>query len=105
MLLSVYAFLLHNLSVCKYCLLFIDLFFAGNEISDASNLRLPDSLLDLTILSNQLTSIDVSANNALTDFTVVDNPLNYILVNEMQLNAIPTDWEKDEMDSYSLDCQ
>ena len=59
----------------------------------------------LTLAENQLTNIDVSANNALTDFTVVDNPLNCILVNEMQLNAIPTDWEKDEMDSYSLDCQ
>lgn len=59
----------------------------------------------LTVSENALGGIDVSTNNALTDFTVVDNPLNCILVNEAQLNDIPTDWEKDEVDSYSLDCQ
>ncbi|MEO0571718.1 MAG: hypothetical protein AAF039_08435 [Bacteroidota bacterium] len=59
----------------------------------------------LTVSNNQLDGIDVSSNNALTDFTVVGNPLSCILVNESQLNNIPTDWSKDETDSYSLDCQ
>ncbi len=69
------------------------------DISENSSLQL------LTVSQNELTTIDVSSNNALTDFIVVDNPLNCILVNETQLNTIPTDWSKDEEDQYSLDCQ
>jgi Leucine-rich repeat (LRR) protein len=59
----------------------------------------------LTLAENRLESIDVSSNTALTDFTVSDNPLSCILVNQTQLSAIPTDWSKDEADSYSLDCE
>lgn len=59
----------------------------------------------LNVAENRLESIDVSSNNALTDFIVVDNPLDCILVNQTQLDAIPTDWNKDEGDSYSLDCE
>lgn len=59
----------------------------------------------LNLSENDLISIDVSNNNELTDFTVVNNPLSCILVNQSQLDAPPTDWSKDDSDSYALDCE
>ncbi|MDT0539253.1 MULTISPECIES: hypothetical protein [Croceitalea] len=59
----------------------------------------------LTLSDNDLSSIDVSTNNALTDFSITMNPLDCIRVNQNQLDNIPTDWSKDEMDTYALDCQ
>lgn len=59
----------------------------------------------LNLSENDLISIDVSSNNELTDFTVVNNPLSCILVNQSQLDAPPTDWSKDDSDSYALDCE
>lgn len=59
----------------------------------------------LTVSENGLTGIDLTSNSSLTDFNIVNNPLNCILVNQMQLDEIPTDWVKDEEDSYALDCQ
>ena len=59
----------------------------------------------LNLSENNLASIDVSNNPALTDFTVVGNPLTCILVNQTQLDAIPTDWSKDDEDGYALDCE
>lgn len=72
---------------------------------EAIDLSTNTGLQLLTLSENQLSGIDISNNNALTDFTVVDNPLSCILVNQTQLDAIPTDWSKDDGDSYSLDCQ
>jgi len=59
----------------------------------------------LNLSENDLISIDVSNNNELTDFTVVNNPLSCILVNQSQLDSPPTDWSKDDSDSYALDCE
>ena len=75
------------------------------NVLEQINVRSNTALQLLTVSENQLSAIDVSNNNALTDFTVVDNPLNCILVNQSQQDAIPTDWSKDDEDSYALDCQ
>lgn len=72
---------------------------------DVISIRTNGALQLLTASGNSLISIDVSNNNALTDFIITDNPLNCILVNQSQLDAIPVDWSKDEEDSYALDCE
>ena len=59
----------------------------------------------LNLSANDLIGIDVSNNDELTDFTVVDNPLDCIKVNQTQLDTPPVDWSKDDSDSYALDCQ
>jgi len=71
------------------------------QISVTSN----EALQLLNLSDNDLISIDVSNNNELTDFTVVNNPLSCILVNQSQLDSPPTDWSKDDSDSYALDCE
>lgn len=75
------------------------------NVLEEVNVQTNVALQLLTVSENQLLRIDVSNNTALTDFIVLDNPLNCILVNQAQLNDIPTDWVKDEMDTYSLDCE
>ena len=63
------------------------------------------ALTALNLSDNQLTSIDVSANTALTSLYLEGNPdLTCIQVNQTQLNAIPSSWNKDSGASYSLDC-
>jgi len=37
-------------------------------------------------------------------FDCQSNPLTCITVNQTQLDNIPTSWEKDSEDNYSLDC-
>ena len=55
-------------------------------------------------MKNQLTSLDVSNNTLLIDLYCQSNPLTCIKVNQTQLDDIPTQWEKDPEDTYSLDC-
>ena len=59
----------------------------------------------LTLSENNLNSIDVSMNTELTDFIINMNPLDCIRVNQTQLDETPTDWSKDESDTYALDCE
>lgn len=69
------------------------------DVSDNTALQL------LTLSENNLSAIDVTTNTALTDFIINNNPLDCIQVNQTQLDAIPTDWSKDETDTYALDCE
>lgn len=59
----------------------------------------------LGLSNNRLGSINVSNNLALTDFFIAENPLSCIQVNPEQLANPPSDWDKDENDILSLDCQ
>ncbi len=68
------------------------------DVSDNTALQL------LSLSDNKLSAIDVSVNLALTDFIIGDNPLSCIQVNQEQLENPPTDWTKDENDTYAIDC-
>ncbi|MDX1315513.1 MAG: hypothetical protein R3356_08430 [Eudoraea sp.] len=74
-----------------------------------TSLNIADNLLlqELSLANNRLNAIDVSALPTviqLNVFSIEDNPLECIKVNEDQLAAIPAQWTKDPEDSYSLDC-
>jgi len=48
--------------------------------------------------------LDVSYNTSLSNLNCQTNPLTCVKVNQTQMDDIPTDWEKDPEDTYSLDC-
>ncbi|MFK8059494.1 MAG: T9SS type A sorting domain-containing protein [Polaribacter sp.] len=63
------------------------------------------ALTYLYVNNNLLTSLDLSNNTALTGLKVNDNPdLTCIQVNQTQLDNIPSDWQKDDTQNFSLDC-
>ena len=66
-----------------------------------------DNNLNLQILEvsgNDISNIKVANNTALTTLDVRDNPLTCIEVSPTQLSNIPSRWEKDTNDSYSVNC-
>ncbi|MEL6812337.1 MAG: hypothetical protein AAFP76_13485 [Bacteroidota bacterium] len=77
--------------------------FSGNRITSivVSN---NTSLQVLEMAGNNVESLDVSNNPQLNILKVSNNPLTCIEVSESQLNNIPQRWEKDEEDSYALEC-
>ncbi|MGB5238330.1 MAG: hypothetical protein WBM43_03105 [Flavobacteriaceae bacterium] len=65
------------------------------------------SLQQLSLHDNLLESIDISnvpGTIQLNTFSIENNPLDCIQVNEEQLNDPPVQWTKDPGDTYSLDC-
>lgn len=100
------------------------LYFDNNNVStlDVSDLPL---LEKLSFINNNISVVDISSNpnlqildmegNAISELNVAanqelftlrtqGNPLVCITVNEDQVNAIPANWEKDDTQNYSLDC-
>ncbi len=78
---------------------------ADRNVLNQLDVRANQALQFLTLSENELDAIDVSNNPALTDFNIIGNPLSCILVSQSQFDAVPTDWTKDDMDSYALDCE
>ncbi|MCE2611437.1 hypothetical protein LVD13_00535 [Flavobacteriaceae bacterium D16] len=79
------------------------------ENNTISSLNIADNLAlqELSLANNRLNAIDISALPTviqLNAFTIEDNPLECIKVNEDQLAAIPSQWTKDPEDVYALDC-
>lgn len=65
------------------------------------------ALQTLDIRNNSLGAIDISSipnSIQLNIFSVENNPLTCIEVNENLLDNIPSQWTKDEEDTYSLNC-
>ena len=65
------------------------------------------ALQQLTLHDNLLEAIDISnipGTTQLNTFSIEDNPLDCIQVNQEQLDDIPAQWTKDAGDTYSLDC-
>jgi hypothetical protein len=75
----------------------------GNNLTQF-NINSSINLQILTISGNQLEGLRVANNLDLDILSVVDNPLTCIEVNATQLNNIPSGWEKDDDDQYSLNC-
>ncbi len=78
----------------------------GNELF---TLNISDniSLQQLSLQDNLLESLDISnipGTTQLNTFSIENNPLDCIQVNEEQLNDPPVQWTKDMGDIYSLDC-
>ncbi len=102
--------------------------FAGNNGLTDVNVRTLLILEKLSVPGNNITELDVSNNTALQTlnlrdnslgaidissvpnsiqlniFSVENNPLTCIQVNENLLDNIPSQWTKDEEDTYSLNC-
>jgi len=65
------------------------------------------TLQQLSLANNALLSIDISNIPTLIQlntFSIENNPLDCIKVNAEQFNNIPSQWTKDETDTYALDC-
>ena len=79
---------------------------SNNQISEV-NLS-DNSLLQLLSLgNNSLTSIDISSvtnSIQLNTFSIENNPLTCIKVNAEMLNDIPSQWTKDDEDTFALEC-
>ncbi len=78
----------------------------GNELV---SLDITDNtaLQELFLHDNLLEAIDISnipGTIQLNRFSVENNPLDCIKVNQDQLNDIPTQWTADPEDTYALDC-
>ncbi len=78
----------------------------GNNLTelDVSN---NTALQTLDLRNNSLAAIDISSipnSIQLNIFSVENNPLTCIEVNENLLDNIPSQWTKDEEDTYSLNC-
>ena len=81
----------------------------GVENNDITQLDISDntSLQLLSLANNSLEAIDISIipnSVQLNTFSVENNPLECIKVNDQQLNDIPGQWTKDEADIYALEC-
>lgn len=77
--------------------------------NDLTELNISDNgaLQVLQIADNILGAIDISAipnGLQLNTFAVENNPLTCIQVNDEILNDIPSQWTKDETDTYALIC-
>ncbi len=77
---------------------------AKNNLLSSLDLSANTALQFLDIPGNNLSSVDVSNNSQLNNFDSTGNPLTCIQVNQTQLNAIPSQWTKDEATSYNIDC-
>ena len=78
----------------------------GNELT---SLDISDNtaLQQLSLHDNLLEAIDISnipGNTQLNTFSIENNPLDCIKVNEDQLNDIPAQWTSDPEDTYALEC-
>jgi hypothetical protein len=102
--------------------------FAENNTLTSINVGDLNILEKLAVTGNSLTQLDISANPALqvlqiadnslgaidlslipnklqlNTFAVENNPLSCIKVNEEILNDVPSQWTKDEADTYALTC-
>lgn len=61
----------------------------------------------LSLANNAISAIDISnVPNAvqLNTFSIEENPLTCIKVNELQLESIPDQWTKDSVDNFALEC-
>ena len=78
----------------------------NNEITQV-NLSDNSSLQLLGLANNALTSIDISSvpsSIQLNTFSIENNPLTCIKVNAEMLNDIPSQWTKDDDDTFALEC-
>lgn len=78
-----------------------------NNAITTLNISDNQALQQLSLANNQLTSINISNIPAVTQlntFSIENNPLECIIVNQDQLNDIPAQWTKDDEDVYALDC-
>ncbi len=78
----------------------------GNELV---SLDISDNtaLQQLSLHDNLLEAIDISnipGTTQLNTFSIENNPLECIKVNEDQLNDIPAEWTADPGDTYALEC-
>ncbi|MGB5645785.1 hypothetical protein [Muriicola sp.] len=102
--------------------------FAENNVLTSINVSNLNILEKLAVTNNNLTQLDISDNGALqvlqladntlgaidisgipnnlqlNTFAVENNPLTCIQVNQEILNDIPSQWSKDEADTYALSC-
>ena len=79
---------------------------SNNEITQA-NLSDNSSLQLLGMANNALTSIDISSvpsSIQLNTFSIENNPLTCIKVNAEILSDIPSQWTKDDDDTFALEC-
>ena len=104
-----FAFLADNaltsLSVNR--LILLEKIQAENNALVSLNITDNQALQQLSLASNQLASINISNitnTTQLNTFSIENNPLECIIVNQEQLNNIPAQWTKDEEDIYALDC-
>ena len=80
---------------------------AENNALVTLNISDNQALQQLSLASNQLVSINISnitSTTQLNTFSIENNPLECIIVNEAQLADIPAQWTKDDEDVYALDC-
>ncbi len=80
---------------------------AENNALTTLNIADNQALQQLSLASNQLSSINISnipTTTQLNTFSIENNPLECIIVNQEQLAAIPSQWTKDPEDVYALDC-
>ncbi len=80
---------------------------AENNALVTLNISDNQALQQLSLASNELVSINISNitnTTQLNTFSIENNPLECIIVNQAQLDAIPAQWTKDDEDVYALDC-
>ena len=80
---------------------------AENNALVSLNISDNQALQQLSLAGNQLASINISNitnTMQLNTFSIENNPLECIIVNEAQLADIPAQWTKDDEDIYALDC-
>ena len=80
---------------------------AENNALTTLNISDNQALQQLSLASNQLVSINISNipnTTQLNTFSIENNPLECIIVNQEQLADIPSQWTKDPEDVYALDC-
>ncbi len=101
---------------------------APNNLLTVLNVSNLSMLERIQVENNGLTQLDISANTALQQlsladnslqgidisnilnliqlntFSIENNPLDCIQVNAEQFNNIPSQWTKDETDTYALEC-
>ena len=73
----------------------------------ALNISTNTALQQLSLANNSLLAIDISNIPSLIQlntFSIENNPLDCIQVNAEQFNNIPSQWTKDETDTYALEC-
>lgn len=71
------------------------------------NISANTALQQLSLANNSLLAIDISNIPSLIQlntFSIENNPLDCIKVNAEQFNNIPSQWTKDETDTYALEC-
>ncbi|XLS28156.1 hypothetical protein ACJD0Z_13205 [Flavobacteriaceae bacterium M23B6Z8] len=76
---------------------------ANNQLTSV-DVRNNLNLQLLVVPANSINAIDVTNNDQLSNFSVVNNPLICIKVSPARLNNIPSQWEKDEEDTYATNC-